>query len=201
MFFWQNYKQLKIVSEYRNVFHKYVESYSKENLKKLAELRSKLITDAPKVENAFISSNVPHWMDYGSPASGYRKMSITHELPEFVKNQFDILGNSDDTLQKIDDMYLRVISIYSNNVKRSIINTFNPFLYVNYLVSILFLPIFTIFDIKPEKRENGIWHLLQILMRFPAYYVTVIHNIIVIFGKGDFEKELFNNILLFIKNR
>jgi hypothetical protein len=195
MFYWENMTQLNTLLKYRNTFHQYVDAYRNEQNTKISELRTKLIIGAPKAESALLSANLYHWMDYGSRAGGYRRMSITHELPEFVKNQFSTLGSDDDTLQKIDDIYLRAIAIYDNNKLRSLFNIINPFLYINSLVRILFSPIFAIFDIKPINQDSGIWLVLQIIFRLPAYYITVIHPLIILFGGVELEKQVINNFL------
>lgn len=188
-------KHLNSLLEYRKTFYDYVDAFKKVDLKKQNELRTRLILDAPKAEAGLLGANVPHWMDYGSPAGGYKRMSITHELPEFVKNQFSTLGAEDDTLAKIDDMFLRAIGIYENNRLRSLLNIFNPFLWINALVRLLLLPIFTILDIRPSKQERGFWWFLQVFLRIPAYYITVVHPILSLLGYSEAEKEIINKIM------
>lgn len=195
MFYWENNDHINSLHEYRKSFHEYVDAYKEDDLQHQSELRAKLIVNAPKAEAGLLGANVPHWMDYGSRAGGYRQMSITHELPELVRNQFSTLGAEDDTLSKIDDMYLRAIGIYEDNKRRAFFNTFNPFLYINALVKLLLLPIFTILDVKPSKQERGLWWILQLILRIPAYYITVIHPLINLLGYSETENEIFSKIL------
>ncbi len=196
MFYWENSHHLNSLLEYRKSFHESVDAYKESALHQQTELRAKLIVNAPKAEAGLLGANVPHWMNYGSRAGGYRQMSITHELPELVRNQFSTLGAEDDTLSKIDDMYLRAIGIYENNKRRAFFNIFNPFLYINALVKLLLLPIFTILDIKPAKQERGVWWFLQLILRIPAYYITVIHPLINLLGYSEAENEIINKILV-----
>ena len=195
MFYWENNSNLQSLINYRKTFHEYIQSYENNESIKLKELRTDLIISSPKVESALFSVNILPWMDYGSQASGYRRMSITHEIPEFVKCQYDLLGHDDETLQKIDDVYLRAIGIYQNNKIQSLLNVINPFLYINIFVKVLLLPIFTIFDIKPIKQESGMWLILQFVLRIPAYYITVIHPIIVLMGYSEFEQDTLKKIV------
>lgn len=195
LFLWENNRNLNILLEYRKIFHNYFEAYRKEDPKAISELRTRLVMNAPKAEEALVNANVYPWMEYGSQAGGYRQISITHELPEFVKNQVSRLGSEDDTLAKIDDMYLRAIGIYGNNKLHSLLNMFNPFLYINALVKIFLLPFFTILDVKPIKQDNGIWWFLQLLLRIPTYYVMVVHPLIILFGKSNLENKFFERII------
>lgn len=195
MFYWENNKNLTRLLSYRKTFHDYVSAFEKQNKNNLNKLRTSIIIQAPKIETALLGANILPWMDYGSRAGGYRSMSLTHELPEFVKNQFSTLGSEDDTLQKIDDIYLRAIGIYEDNRLRSILNVFNPFLYINALVKVLLLPIFTILDIKPANQDSGVWHVFQIALRIPAYYITVINPLILLLGFSEWEKSIIEQLL------
>lgn len=197
MFPWENTRQLNRLVGYRKTFHEYTEAYNHKDSINLNVLRGVLITNAPKAEMALLGANVPHWMQYGSQAGGYNQVSITHELPQLVKNQFSVLGNSDDTLQKIDDMYIRAIGIYESNKLRAFLNLFNPFLYINIIVKLIFIPIFTIFDINPIQQETGVWKVLQTILRIPTYYITVVHPIIGLFGLSANEKVVIEQLLTY----
>lgn len=195
MFYWENNKYLNKLINFRTIFHKYANAYEKQEQDQVSKLRAELIANAPLVEEAFLGVRMPYWMEYGSSAGGTTTISITHSLPELVKKQFTYVGSSDDTLAKVDDMYIRAISLYTSNNLHSILNIINPFLWINALVKLLFLPLFTILDIKPANQETGIWWILQFILRIPAYYVTVIHPLIILFGKTDVERQVFNAIL------
>lgn len=188
LFFWENCLNLSKLTSYYQLLQDYKKAYQGDDRMRLRELRNMVIMDAPRAESALMAVGILPFMTYGSRATGSVSISITHQFPELVKKQYTILGRDDDTLEKVDDMYLRAIGIYKGNKIRSILNSFNPFLYVNMLVKVLMLPVYSVLDVPEENQDRGFWSLFQLLLRIPSYYITVLHPILLLLDKAEWER-------------
>jgi hypothetical protein len=173
LFFWENQRRIEELEIFLGDISVYVQNYQKNNQTELVAIRNRIMLKSNKIEEIFLQANVIPIMSYGSMASGHVAHNITSEIPFFVKEQFGILGSDDDTLLKIQDMYLRTMGLYKDNRKRSIFNIVNPFLYIKIVTDIFLVPLFKLFNVPESKQNVGIWNLIKSIKNIIAYIATI----------------------------
>ena len=173
LFFWENQRRIKELKIFLEDIVAYVKNYQKNNQTELTAIRNRIMLKSNKIEGIFLQANVLPIMSYGSMASGYAAHNITSEIPFFVREQFGILGGDDDTLLKIQDMYLRTVGLYEDNKIRSILNIANPFLYIKIATDIFLIPLYKLFNVPGSKQNVGIWSFIKFIKNTIAYIATL----------------------------
>lgn len=160
-FIWENILRLNSMINYLELLNKYIESYREENSNHVAEVRSKMMYQADKIEKYFLDVNMPPVMNYGSAVMGHTSYSIVQSFPFFVQTSNNPLNRGNNQLGIIKDMYDRAIGIYRDNTLKSLLNTLNPFAYIRYLVDILFSYILSLLMVNEERQATGVWKIIQ----------------------------------------
>jgi len=142
-FIWQNKASINFLVKQIELIQKYVVA-KRDKTNEVTKYERELALNAPKANQIFITAGIMPTIHWGSQFNGYQERSVSQDIPYFTRlwlgedNLFGGRSSSHD-LNIIDDIinrYVSLIGLYTDQTRRSWINTFNPLTYIGFILSL-----------------------------------------------------------------